>query len=373
MGGTKCVVPGCTENTSRKPNQKPLSFHKFPSSPLFFEKWLLACKNEKLLTKPPEVVRKNAKVCANHFTIESYNSRVRRTSLRWDAVPTLLLPDVQQSSLDHLDQGLQEVDTPAGFPTAPLNASPPEQESNRMIIEKKTESDMPSCLNLSTPHLHNPNLDNPNLDNPNLDNPTLHNPNLDDPNLDNPNLDNPNLDNPILDNPNFDNPNMDNPNLDNSNLDYPNFDEPDLNNPHKNTPNLDIAHFNNFMNTPNLNSSKLDRSVQDVFDSHDEFDPNIEITGLDQQKTGVGKKPKKFLKVPRVPDSQKTPLVKHLLTLAKTNCNRARRLKYLYKKKCEEVRVLTKRMEENALLILKEKVSPSLYKMLEGQLKVPPQ
>ncbi|KAH6928620.1 hypothetical protein HPB50_017575 [Hyalomma asiaticum] len=104
MGGCWCCAEGC-ENKARK--TKGVCYHRFPSNRALREKWLCAVRR---VNWSPS---KNACVCSDHFTPDSYKQSVYlmeefglakpnyRRHLKSDAVPTVfwyadhgaLLPD----------------------------------------------------------------------------------------------------------------------------------------------------------------------------------------------------------------------------------------------------------------------------------------
>ncbi|KAK3926177.1 Transposable element P transposase [Frankliniella fusca] len=73
--------------------------------------------------------------------------------------------------------------------------------------------------------------------------------------------------------------------------------------------------------------------------------------------------------VPRVQPVHQTPLVSTLLHTARNTRSSLLDLKRRYLKKCQEMKVLKRNQEENALLVLKNKISPSLFKILKCQIR----
>ena len=83
----KCVVPGCN-------SKKNLSYHRIPSNPTRQREWITAINSSEGINPSKD------RICELHFTKESYerdlkhelmNTKMKRKSLKLDAVPTLNL------------------------------------------------------------------------------------------------------------------------------------------------------------------------------------------------------------------------------------------------------------------------------------------
>ena len=81
------------------------------------------------------------------------------------------------------------------------------------------------------------------------------------------------------------------------------------------------------------------------------------------------RKPIPLAGIPKIPRRLQTPLISSMVRAAKQNRRRARDLQQKYRKKCREVQQLKIRREEDALAVIKEKVTPMLFRMLQCQMR----
>lgn len=73
--------------------------------------------------------------------------------------------------------------------------------------------------------------------------------------------------------------------------------------------------------------------------------------------------------LPRVPFKDRTPLVSSLLRTARQTRDSAKELQRKYAEKCQQLKDLKKNLEEIALNNFREKLNPSLMKILVCQLR----
>ncbi|KAK3917824.1 Transposable element P transposase [Frankliniella fusca] len=71
--------------------------------------------------------------------------------------------------------------------------------------------------------------------------------------------------------------------------------------------------------------------------------------------------------LPRLQSARQSPLINSLLTSARKTRMTYLSLKRRYQRKCTEIRQLKKNREENALQVIKNKISPALFKILKCQ------
>lgn len=84
-----CVVPGCFSTA------KTVTIHRFPSNSILGKSWIKASNNDKLRKLSYEDIRKKIMgVCRLHFSEESYLRLTNKRTLKNNAVPFLLLPNI---------------------------------------------------------------------------------------------------------------------------------------------------------------------------------------------------------------------------------------------------------------------------------------
>ncbi|XP_033232798.1 uncharacterized protein [Drosophila pseudoobscura] len=100
--GYKCIIPTCLSGYRKSSANLPVKLFKFPSDPLYFNKWVEVCGLDKNL------VKKSAHICVRHFKAEDIGMR----KLKSKSIPALKLSD--NTPLNQLHEGFYDENSFSG-------------------------------------------------------------------------------------------------------------------------------------------------------------------------------------------------------------------------------------------------------------------